>query len=120
MVVLAGCGGSSSGGNGSGSELASVCKEQRAALASAPQPVGLSGAAEVLRRVVAMNTALLKAVDDAAVANRIQRLDVNARRGLAAIEKTDPDRSMFPLRTGAASGRRVLSAAQGLLNDVCR
>jgi hypothetical protein len=67
-----------------------------------------------------MDKALLTAVDDAVLVGRIQRLDVNARRGLAAIQNTDPDRSMFPLRTGAASGRRVLSAAQGLLNDVCR
>lgn len=115
MLALAGCGGSSSGG----SDLASVCKHQRAAIASTPQPVGLSGAAAVLKRVTTMNHALLQTVDDAVLVARIKRLDVNARRGLAAIQNTDPDRSMFPLRTGAASGRRVLSAAKSLLNDVC-
>jgi hypothetical protein len=67
-----------------------------------------------------MDRTLLATVDDAALVTRIQRLDVNARRGLAAIEGTDPDQSMSPLRTGAASGRRVLSAAQGVLNDACR
>jgi len=115
VLALAGCGGSSS----AGSDLASVCTQQRAALASAPQPVGLSGAATVLKRVITMNRALLRTVDDDVLVARIKRLDVNARRGLAAIQNTDPDRSMFPLRTGAASGRRVLSAAQELLNDVC-
>jgi hypothetical protein len=117
LLALAGCGASGSGSSSSG--LGGVCQSQRAALASAPQPVGLSGAAEALRRVVAMDKQLLATVDDAALVARIQRLDVNARRGLAAIEKTDPDQSMFPLRTGAASGRRVLSAAKILLNDVC-
>ena len=115
MLALAGCGGSPS----SGSDLASVCKQQRAALASAPQPVGLSGAATVLKRVTTMNRVLLQTVDDDVLVARIKRLDVNARRGLAAIENTDPDQSMSPLRTGAASGRRVLSAAKSLLNDVC-
>ncbi len=115
MLSLAGCGGASSGG----SDLATVCKQQRAALASAPQPVGLSGAATVLKRVITMNRALLQTVDDDLLVGRIKRLDLNARRGLAAIQSTDPERSMSPLRTGAASGRRVLSAAQGLLNDAC-
>ena len=73
----------------------------------------------MLRRVVAMDHALLATVDDTALLERTRRLDVNARRGLAAIQDTDPDRSMFPLRTGAASGRRVLSAAQDVLNDAC-
>lgn len=73
----------------------------------------------MLQRVVAMDHALLATVDDTALLARTRRLDVNARRGLAAIQNTDPDRSMFPLRTGAASGRRVLSAAQDVLNDAC-
>jgi hypothetical protein len=114
VLALAGCGGS-----GGGSDLAAVCKTQRAALGSAPQPVGLRGAAEVLQRVVTMDTELRAAVEDEALTVRIDRLDQNARRGLAAIQDTDPDRSMFPLRTGAASGRRVLSAARGVLNDAC-
>jgi hypothetical protein len=116
VLALAGCG---AGPGGGGSDLASVCGQQRAALASAPQPVGLRDAAAVLRRVVTMDKELLAAVDDAVLVGRIQRLDQNARRGLAAIQNTDPDRSMSPLRTGAASGRRVLSAARGLLNDAC-
>ena len=66
-----------------------------------------------------MDRELLATVDDAALVTRIQRLDQNARRGLSAIENTDPDRSMFPLRTGAATGRRVLSAARTVLNDAC-
>lgn len=66
-----------------------------------------------------MDTELRAAVDDKALTARIDRLDQSARRALADIENTDPDRSMFPLRTGAASGRRVLSAARSLLNGAC-
>jgi hypothetical protein len=119
IVALAGCGGSGGSSDG-GSDLAAVCKQQQAALASAArQPVGLRGATAVLRRVVAMDKALLATADDAALVGRIQRLDVNARRALSGLQYTDPDRSMFPMRTGAASARRALSAAQGLLNDAC-
>ena len=119
VIALAGCG-CSSGGSGGGSDLATVCKQQRAALASAArQPVGLLGATAVLRRVVAMDKELLATSDDAALVGRIQRLDVNARRALSGLQNTDPDRSMFPMRTGGESARRALSSAQSLLNDAC-
>jgi len=67
-----------------------------------------------------MNRALLGALDaNSEIAGKIRSADVSARRALDSIVQTDPDRSMSPLRTGAASGRRVLSQARSLLREAC-
>jgi hypothetical protein len=98
--------------------LAAVCAKQTLALKAQGNPTGLRGASNAFRQVIAMDHALLAVVRDQPLVARIQRLDTNARRGLASIQ-SDPDRSMSPLRTGAADGRRALSAAQTVLKDAC-
>src|SRR5512144_3286341 len=117
-LLAAACGGG--GGSQQSASLAAVCDEHQAALARIGTPVGLDGAAKALRAVIAADQDLLAALDDNdALAVKVQASEQSARRGLASIERTDPDRSMSPLRTGQASGRRVVEGARALLRQAC-
>jgi hypothetical protein len=117
VLLAAACGGS--GGSGSRAGLAAVCDEHQAKLATIGTPVGLDGAAKALRAVIAADRDLLGALDDDALADRVRASEESAKRALASIERTDPDRSMSPLRTGEASGRRVVDGARALLAKAC-
>src|SRR6476659_6193799 len=118
VLLAAGCGGS--GGSQQGAGLAAVCDEHQAALARIGTPVGLDGAAKALRAVIAADQDLLAALPDGdALAVKVQASEQSAKRGLTSIERTDPDRSMSPLRTGQASGRRVVDGARALLKQAC-
>ena len=118
MLLGAGCGGS--GGAGSNASLAAVCDKHEPKLAQIGTPVGLDGAASALRAVIAADRDLAAALSDDALAARVRASEQSAKRGLASIERTDPDRSMSPLRTGQASGRRVVDGARALLAQACR
>ncbi len=118
VLVAAACRGS--GGAQQGVSLAAVCDEHQAALARIGTPLGLDGAAKALRAVIAADRDLLAALDaNDALAARVQASGQSAKRGLSSIESTDPDRSMSPLRTGQASGRRVVDGARALLKQAC-
>jgi hypothetical protein len=118
LALLAGCGGS--GGSEQGMTLSQVCAKHQPALARVGTPIGLDGAAKALRAVIAADQDLLGALDDDALAAQVRTSEQSAKRGLASIERTDPDRSMSPLRTGQASGRRVVEGARALLDEACR
>ena len=117
VLLAAGCGGSS--GSGSDASLASVCEKHQPKLARIGTPVGLDGATKALRAVIAADQDLIAALDNDALAGRARASEESAKRGLASIERTDPDRSMSPLRTGQASGRRVVDGARALLAKAC-
>ena len=120
-LLAAACGGSD--GSQQGASLAGVCDEHRPALERIGTPVGLDGAARALRAVIAADQDLIAALDGdsgrSALLARARASEQSAKRGLASIEHTDPDRSMSPLRTGQASGRRVVDGARALLADAC-
>ena len=117
VLLVTACGGSD--GSQQGASLASVCDQHQAALEHIGTPVGLDGAAKALRAVVAADQDLIAALDDDALIARARASEQSAKRGLASIERTDPDRSMSPLRTGQASGRRVVDGARALFADAC-
>jgi hypothetical protein len=117
--VAGACGGA---GATKSSNLSAVCARQRAALAILGTPVGLDGAARALRTVIAADRELIDALDAEnrpALVAKLRRSEQGATRALASIEQTDPDRSMSPLRTGQASGRRMVGAARALLAAAC-
>jgi hypothetical protein len=119
MLLAAACGGSD--GSQPSSDLTAVCDRHQAALARVGTPVGLDGAARALRAVVAADQDLVAAIDgNEALVARVRASEQSAKRGLASIERTDPDRSMSPLRTGQASGRRLVAGARALLAEACR
>src|SRR3954454_24651293 len=119
VLLAAGCGGSGGSQQG-GTSLAAVCGRHQAALDRIGTPVGLDGAAKALRAVVAADQDLLAALDAGdALAAKVHASEQSAKRGLASIERTDPDRSMSPLRTGQASGRRIVDGARALLRQAC-
>ncbi len=118
VLLAAACGGGS--GSQQRTNLAAVCDEHQAALARIGTPVGLDGAAKALRAVIAADQDLLAALDGHdALAAKVHASEQSAKRGLASIERTDPDRSMSPLRTGQASGRRAVDGARALLRQAC-
>jgi hypothetical protein len=118
VLLAAACGGS--GSSGPNASLAAVCDEHQPKLARIGTPVGLDGATRALRAVIAADQDLIAALDDDTLAGRARASEQSAKRGLASIERTDPDRSMSPLRTGQASGRRVVEGARALLAQACR
>jgi hypothetical protein len=118
LALLAGCGGSS--GSQPSADLGTICSRHQAALERIGTPIGLDGAAKALRAVIAADRALIPALSDDALIDRARASEQSARRGLASIERTDPDRSMSPLRTGQASGRRVIDGARSLFDEACR
>jgi hypothetical protein len=123
IVILAGCGGSSSPRD----EIAASCKRQRTTIASVGPIEGLAHAKRALRTTIALEAGALEdlrpaeKVDGvAALRARLRLALADARRFQASIEGVDPTQSMTPLQVGPSGARRAVDRATRLARATCR
>ena len=123
LLILAGCGGSSSPRH----EVAASCKRQRTTIASVGPIESLAHAQRALRRTIALET---HALDDLRPAEKLPGVRAlrarfrialaDARRFDASIEHVDPTQSMTPLKVGPVGARLAVDRATRLARATCR
>ncbi len=59
-------------------------------------------------------------LEDDPLATRLQLAIASAQRSLASIEKSDPQKTMSPIRTGIPDARRAVEAADTLIRALCQ
>jgi hypothetical protein len=123
IVILAGCGGSSSPRD----DVAASCKRQRTALESVGPVESLAQATRALRRTIALEADALDDLrpaekDDGvpALRARLRLALADARRFQASIANVDPTQSMTPLQIGPSGARRAVDRATRLAGATCR
>lgn len=123
IVILAGCGGSSSPRD----EIAASCKRQRTTIASVGPIESLAHARRALRTTIALEAGALDDLRPAekvdgvsALRARLRLALADARRFEASIAHVDPTQSMTPLQVGPSGARRAVDRATRLARATCR
>lgn len=119
-ATAGGCGSTSSSG---GSDLASTCRRERAALIRVSPVSDLGDAERALKQLVALERRVLSGLRGSALAD--DRLAAQVRFSIEAATRSleaiggDAQGAMAPVRTGVPDARRAIGNADGLLRTLC-
>ncbi len=96
------------------------CARERAALDRIGPVETLGDASRALRRSIAGERRLLAGFrHDDPLAPRILQAIAAGKRSLVSIERSDPQKTMSPIRTGAPDARRAVETLREILRVFC-